>query len=370
MRFSLGKEHNPDYTLITIIFVILTFGLIMLSSASSVVAYQDNGNSYHQLFNQLVKGVLPGLLVFFIASRTKYTFWKKAAIVLFVFALVLMIAVFIPGIGAKSNNARSWIKLFVFRFQPAEFLKLALIVYLASFFSKPEIEVKDSYKGFLPFVLILSVCSGLLILQPDIGTLSIVVSIAMGIYLVAGANIWHFIAVCLTGLGGVGVLIMLAPYRLNRLLAFLDPSKDPLGISYHINQALIAVGSGKFFGVGLGQSRQKFAYLPEVFGDSIFAIIGEEMGFLVALILVGLFVFLVIRGFRIAQDSGDEFAKLTAFGISFWFVFQAVVNIMSMIGLMPMTGVPLTLISYGGSAMIMNLLAAGILVNISKWTTR
>ncbi|MFA7662529.1 MAG: putative lipid II flippase FtsW, partial [Patescibacteria group bacterium] len=334
------------------------------------IAYSKFHNSYYYLIHQFLNGFLPGIVVFFIASRIKYTFWKKSAFGLLIFALVLMLAVFIPGIGMTTGTANSWINIFGFSFQPSELLKLALIIYFASFFSKSENKVDDFNNGFLPFLLVFGVSSILLILQPDIGTLSIVAAIVIALYFVAGANIKHLAGLCLLGLAGVGVLIKIAPYRLNRLTAFLDPSKDPLGIGYHINQALIAVGSGGFFGVGLGQSKQKFAYLPEVYCDSVFAVIGEEMGFLVSLILVGLFVFLVMRGFKIAQESSDEFARLTAFGISFWFVFQAIINIMSMIALMPMTGVPLTFISYGGSAMMLNLLAAGILINISKYTTR
>ena len=370
MQKLFQKAHKPDYTLLTLVLVILAFGMIMLSSASSVMSYHKFGHSYHYFFGQLFKGLLPGLAFFFVASKVRYTMWKKYSTVIFGIALLLMIAVFIPGISATHGTAKSWIKLFGFSFQPSEFLKLALVIYLASFFSKSENKVSSFVTGLLPLSLILAICSILLILQPDIGTLTIVVSIGMAVYFAAGAYIWHFVSLCLTGLGGIATLIAFAPYRINRLLAFLDPSKDPLGISYHINQALIAVGSGGFFGIGLGYSRQKFAYLPEVYCDSIFAIIGEELGFLAVLLLIGAFVLLVVRGFKIAKNSSDEFAKLTAFGITFWFAFQAIVNIMSMISLMPMTGVPLTFISYGGSAMMLNLIATGILINISKYTTR
>jgi cell division protein FtsW len=370
MSFGGEKSHAPDYTLLTLVFVILAFGMIMLSSASSVMSYYRFNNSYYYFIHQFLKGFLPGIIAFLIASHLHYNFWKKISFGLLISTFVLMLAVFVPGISMASGTAHSWINVFGFSFQPSELLKLALIIYFAAFFSRIEGKRDDLQNGFLPFIVILGLSTLLLILQPDIGTLAIVVSIGLAVYFVAGAKISHLLTLGLLGLGGVGILIKLAPYRLNRLLAFLDPSQDPLGISYHINQALIAVGSGGFWGVGLGQSRQKFAYLPEVYCDSIFAIIGEEMGFIVVLILIGLFIFMAVRGFQIAQNAPDEFAKLVAFGISFWFVVQAIVNIMSMIALMPMTGVPLTFISYGGSAMVLNLLAAGILINISKYTRR
>lgn len=368
MRLSFRRQHKPDYTLISLIFVILAFGLIMLSSASSVASFRNFSNSYYYLWHNFTRGVIPGLILFFIAARTSYYKWQKAALSLFVFSLILMILIFVPGIGATHGTARSWIHFLGFSFQPSELLKLTLILYLAYLFSRRDKKVESTAEGFAPMLIILGVISGLLILQPDIGTLMILVLIGLAIYFVAGAYLWHLITFGLIGIGGVIGLIAIAPYRLARFTAFLDPSKDPLGIGYHINQALIAVGSGRFFGVGLGQSRQKFAYLPEVYCDSIFAIIGEELGFLFAALVVLAFVFLVVKGFEIARKADSDFGKYVAFGVSFWFAVQAVVNIMSMISLMPMTGVPLPFISYGGTAMAVNLLAAGILVNISKFT--
>ena len=340
----------------------------MLSSASSVVSYQKFQTSYYYLIHQLLFGVLPGLTLFFIASKIYYHKWQKLSLYFLVATILLLIAVFIPGIGAGYGKAKSWILFPGLSLQPAEIAKLTFILYLSSLLEKRGRKITDVHFGLLPFLFLTGIISVLIVLQPDFGTLSVIVLTSLVIYFVAGGKFLHL---SLIGLGGLGLLVLLiksAPYRAERLAVFLNPGIDPQGIGYHINQALIAVGSGGLFGVGLGNSRQKFAYLPEVFSDSIFAVIAEEMGFLICAALVILFLILLYRGFKIAKNSPDTFGKLVACGITFWFVFQAMINIMSMIGLMPMTGLPLPFISYGGSAMTVSLFAVGVLVNISKQT--
>jgi len=363
------RDHKPDYALIITIFGIVIFGLVMLSSASSAVAYQKFQDSYHMLKHQLIFGVFLGTLIFIVMSRIDYRYWKKLAFPLLVITVVLLIAVFLPGIGTGLKGAKRWISLGGLTFQPTEVVKLTFLLYLATWLeSRGRKGVSDFSYGFKPFVLILGVIMGLIILQPDVGTMSIVVLYSLVVYFLAGGS-WSHLGL-LTG-GGAALLwflVKIAPYRANRFTVFLHPELDPQGIGYHINQAFLAIGSGGFFGRGFGQSRQKFQYLPEVAGDSIFAIIAEELGFIFVVLLILAFLYLMYRGFKIALDAPDLYGRLLAVGIVTWIVGQAFVNIASMTGLMPMTGIPLPLISYGSSSMIVTLAALGILTNISSQT--
>jgi cell division protein FtsW len=242
-----------------------------------------------------------------------------------------------------------------------------MIIYLAAWLQGRGTKIKDLKQGLIPFLMILGFTAFLIISQPDIGTLGVIVMISLIMFYVAGAPLKYIIGILLGGLAMVGLLIKLEPYRMNRLTAFLDPSVDPQGISYQINQALLAVGSGGIFGLGLGHSRQKFNYLPEPVGDSIFAIISEELGLIGASMLVCFFIAFALRGFRIARFAPDEFSRLVAVGITSWVVFQALVNIMSILKLMPLTGIPLPFISYGSTSLVFTLVGIGILLNISKY---
>ncbi|NTV55010.1 MAG: cell division protein FtsW, partial [Candidatus Moranbacteria bacterium] len=224
----------------------------------------------------------------------------------------------------------------------------------------------DFFEGVVPFLLMLGIIAFLVMKQPDTGTLGILFIIAIAMFFSAGARLSHIGLLFGSGLAGLGVLILLAPYRMKRLLVFLDPDHDPSGAGYQIRQALIALGSGGFLGVGLGHSRQKFMYLPEPMTDSIFAVLGEELGFVGCAVVIALFLFFAYRGFRIAQKAPDEFGRLLAVGIVSWIVFQAFINIFAITGLMPLTGVPLPFISYGGTSLAAILGAIGILLNISK----
>lgn len=365
------RVHKPDYYLIAIIWGIVIFGLIMLSSASSAVSYKDyGGDSYYMLKHQLFIGVLVGLAAFLALSRIDYRFWKKYAFILLLVTAVLLIAVFLPGIGSGiTKGARRWVDMGFFRFQPTEVVKLTFLLYLATWLeSRGREGLSDFHYGFVPFIAILGAVMLLIIFQPDIGTMSIIVMYSLAVYFLAGGSWSHLVLLAGGGAALFWILIKIAPYRANRFMVFLNPELDPQGIGYHINQAFLAIGSGGLFGRGFGQSRQKFQYLPEVASDSIFAIISEELGFLFALLLVAAFIYLAYRGFKIAQNAPDKFGRYLAVGIVTWIVGQAFINISSMIGLMPMTGIPLPFVSYGSSAMITTLAAAGILVNISSQT--
>lgn len=362
------KAHQPDKTLIIILVCIIGMGLLILASASTEVSREHYGKPYHYFFHQLFYGVGIGLLFLFVVSKINYRFWKKWALVIFIVAVFCLVLIFIPGLGFGYGGAKRWVDLRIFTFQPSEALKLGLIIYLAAWLERKGSEIKTFSYGTLPFLLILTIVEALVIAQPDIGTLGTVVAIAITIFFLSGARFIHILGIVLAGLTALFTLIKLAPYRMNRLLVFLKPEIDPLGIGYQTRQALLTVGSGGLFGLGWGHSRQKYNYLPSPASDSVFAITAEELGFLGAVILIMLFVGLAMRGFRIAKNSPDKFAGLAAAGITSWFIIQAFVNIGAIIGLIPLTGITLPFISYGASSMIMSLAGVGILINISKYT--
>lgn len=362
--------RRPDYILLILIAVFVVFGFLMLVSTSGPFAFSKFGDSYYFVKQQLLKGLLPGLFLFFLLSRLDYRLLKHYANYIFAGVIFLLLLVFIPGIGTTlGKGAKSWIGLGGFAaFQPSELAKLGLLIFLSAYleyqnFSKraPAAEI------LIKFLVILGIPVGLVLLQPDVGTSAIIVFIGLMVYFAAGAPLRYLAGFGVLSAAGLWLLMKAAPYRLARFTAFLDPSADPLGVGYHINQALLAIGSGRLFGVGLGQSRQKLQYLPEVYADSIFAIVSEEMGFFIsALFVVGLGFFLW-RIIKIAAAAPDAFGKYLAAGIGAWIIGQSFINIAAMLSLLPLTGVPLPFISYGGTALMTTLAACGILVNISKW---
>lgn len=362
------RTHKADYPLILIIATILVFGLIMLASASSFISFEKFQDSNYLLKHQLLYGLLIGLVGLLITAKIDYHIWRRFAFPLMIVNIVLLLAIFIPGIGYSYGGARRWIHLGSNLFQPTEILKLVFIFYLSTLFAKNIEGIKDPNFGFFPFLVILGTLAVLIMMQPDMGTMVTIIMIALSIYFVAGAPWRHLLWFFLGSAGLIFILIKIAPYRAARLTVFLNPAIDPQGIGYHINQALLAIGSGGFFGLGLGHSRQKLLYLPEATGDSIFAVIAEEVGFLFAVVLIVLFVALMYRGYQLARKSPDHFGRLLATGIISWFGFQAFINIAAMVTLVPLTGIPLPFVSYGSSALATCLTAVGILINISKQT--
>ena len=305
------------------------------------------------------------MLYFF--SKIDYHFWKKIAVPIFFVSVIFLVLVFVPGIGSKVYGASRWLALGPFSFQPSEMAKLAIIIYLAAWLeSRGTHRIKDVFEGLLPFAGIMGLIAFLIMKQPDTGTLGVIILTSFAIFFVSGARLKHLFAMGMVGLMSLWILIKIEPYRFNRILAFLDPSADARGIGYQISQALLAVGSGGLFGVGLGHSRQKFNYLPEPVGDSIFAVMGEELGLIGGVVLVMLFVTLASRGIKIAKNAPDMFGKLLATGITMWIVLQAFINISANIALVPLTGIPLPFISYGGTSLVFLMSAIGILLNISK----
>lgn len=364
--FHVEKYRFPEPVFFLVAIVLIVFGFIILTSASSVVALRQYDDSYYFLKQQLFQGFLLGLLAAVVMYHVSLEWLKKWSQHIFVASLVLLILVLIPQFGDARLGASRWLALGPFSFQPSEVAKFAFILYLAAWLTKQSEYIKSFKKTFVPFLAVLSFVGALLIFQPDMGTMGIFALIALTMFFVAGGNFLH-----LTLLGGVGIglvawLIRIAPYRAARLTTFLNPELDPQGLGYHINQALLAIGSGGIFGKGLGHSRQKFQYLPEVYGDSIFAVMAEELGFILTVLVIVFCLYFIIRGLHIAHKVPDRYASLVVTGIMAWWGFQTIINIAAMVGLMPLTGLPWPFVSYGSTAYAINMTALGLVLNISR----
>lgn len=360
MNRSKKHTNRADYILAIIIFSLIMIGMIMIYSVSKYYSLQiTNGATDKYYLGKQLISVAIGLVVWIVAQNIDYRFWQKNARFMLYITIGLLLLPFLFG-GSR------WIGIGAFSFQPAEWAKLSMIFYLAAYFSNRE-QSREKKSLSVPFFVFVGVIALLMLVQKDLGTLSVFVGIAGAMFVMAGAPLVHL------AYGGVfsSVLLWIAikmePYRMHRLTAFLNPGNDLLGTGYHIRNALIAVGSGGFFGLGFGQSKQKFLYLPEAHTDSIFAIIAEELGFLRTSVVVILFCLVALRGYKIAKNAPDTFSKLTAVGITTWLFWQAFVNIGAMLSIVPLTGIPLPFISYGGTSLIILLAATGVLLNISKY---
>jgi cell division protein FtsW len=362
------QTQKLDKVFLWLVLGLLFIGLVTISSAGISVSQSKFGDPYHYFKHQLFYGAIPGLVAMFVASKVNYNLWKKMAIPFFIFAVISLIAVLISGHGLELKGAKRWIMLGPISVQPTEMVKLAVIVYLASLLTKKGKMIKDFSEGLVPFAVIIGIIGVLIIAQPDVGSFGAIAFIALAMFFLAGASLKHIAGLIILGIIGLISAIKLEPYRMNRFLAFMDPTIDPQGIGWQVKQAAIAVGNGGIFGVGLGHSHQKFSYLPEVVGDSIFAIIAEEVGMIGAGIVVILFIALAFRGFLLAKRAPDRFSSLLIMGISLWIIFQALINIMAIIGLMPLTGITLPFISYGSTSLIFVLIGSGIVLNISRYS--
>ncbi len=348
-----------DISLLISVIILTFFGLFMIYDASSFVAFRDFADKYHYIKDQFVWVMLGfGALTFF--SLFDYHRLYTLALPILSVALVLLILVFIPGVGVSLLGAHRWIDTRVFLLQPAEFVKLALAIYLSAWFSNKE-------KGRFPaFSLLMVLVLGLVLVEPDMGTTVVILAEALTIYFLSGANVLYFsLLVPLVGFLGY-LFTKISPYRERRFETYLNIDSSLESSSYHVKQILIALGVGGLTGVGLGNSLQKYAYLPESTTDSIFAIIAEELGFVGAVGLILFFVFIISRCFHIAVNAKDNFGKLLAGGITTFLAIQTIINLAAQTTLVPLTGVPLPFISYGGSSLIIDLAAIGILLNISK----
>jgi len=358
---------NIDRPLLITTIILVIFGFFIFSSASLGLLAREGARFSSVAFSQLFFGIILGTTALIAALHIKYRLWRKYSFYIFLFAVAAMLLVFVPGFGFEFGGAKRWLFLGPFSFQPAEFLKLAFVIYFAAWLSGVRGKIHTFLHGILPFVILLGVSGALLLAQPDTGTFLVIFIAGLAMLVAAGAR-WRDIGILgvISGLG-IAVLAYVRPYIKERILTFLDPSLDPLGLSYQIQQSLIAIGSGQVFGRGFGQSIQKFNFLPEPIGDSIFAVAAEEFGFIGSVILVFLFLFLAFRGLKIAAGAPDYFGGLLAVGIVILIVSQSFINIASMLGVLPLTGLPLLFVSHGGTALLFALAEVGILLNISRY---
>lgn len=368
---ALRKDHYvsaPDYAIMGVVGIIVLFGLFALASASSVYSLNKFQSPYYVVWHQIYTGIIPGIFAFYFFSHLDYRKLEKFVYIFLAISIMLLLLVFIPGLAAGYGKTRSWINIFGFSFQPAEAVKLTFLLFLASWMHTRGFSTIISFTyGFLPFIFYIGMISYLILQQPDLGTLIIIIFTSIVVYFIAGARKRHLLYIGILGIAGVIMKVVKTPYLLNRIHVFLNPQSDIENIGYQIYQSLIAIGSGGFFGRGFGKSQQKFLYLPEVSSDSIFPIIAEEMGFLVSSLLVILFIIFLYRGIKITFQAQDPFGRFLAIGIVSWITFQTFLNIAAMMGLVPVTGIPFPFISAGGTSMVVNLSALGILVNISKY---
>ncbi|RST75405.1 stage V sporulation protein E [Siminovitchia acidinfaciens] len=360
------KKSTPDFILILVTLTLLAIGLIMVYSASAVWADYKFADSFFFAKRQLLFAGL-GFAAMFLMMNIDYWSWRKWAKPILIVCFILLLVVLIPGIGMERNGSRSWIGVGAFSIQPSEFIKLALIAFLAKFLSEKQRYITTIKKGLAPSLSLVFLAFGLIMLQPDLGTGTVMVGTCMVMLFIAGARIFHFAVLGLIGLAGFVGLIISAPYRIARITSFLDPWQDPLNSGFQIIQSLYAIGPGGLFGLGLGESRQKFFYLPEPQTDFIFAILSEELGFIGGSLVILLFALLLWRGIKIALGAPDLYGSFLAVGIISMIAIQVMINIGVVTGLMPVTGITLPFLSYGGSSLTIMLMAVGVLLNISRY---
>jgi len=355
-----------DRVLFGVVGILTLLGVLMIASAGVVYADVRFGDPYFFFKRQMI-GVVLGFIGLFVFSYIDYHLYRKWALIIFTGALFLLFIVLLPGVGAEAYGANRWIGIGPMSFQPAEAMKLALILYVAAWCAgKGKKIITDFNDGLIAFLLIVGLACILVLMQPDVGTTVMLGAIAVGMFYLAGARLAHIAMIGGLGVGSLIVLVVMAPYRMARFTVFIHPEADLQGAGYQVQQALIAIGSGGVFGIGLGHSRQKGLYLPEPVGDSIYAIIAEELGMIGTLGIILLFILLTWRGLKIAASAPDMFGKLVAGGITIWIAGQAIMNIAAITALMPLTGIPLPFISYGGTSIMFTLISVGILLNISK----
>lgn len=364
----LMKEKKIDKILFISMLVLALFGIIMIYSASFVWANYKYNDSFKYVKAQGIFYIVGIFLVLFI-SKIDIQFLKKKANLILFGCFLLLILVLIPGIGTIRNGSRSWFGLGGFGIQPSEFSKIGLIIYVSKYLSNNNKLMKDIKKGVLPILLVIAVFFGLIMLEPDFGTAMVITLTLVVIIFTSGVKLSFFANIALVGICGIVGLIIIAPYRMARIVSFLNPWSDPLGSGFQIIQSLYAIGPGGLLGQGFLKSRQKSFYLPEPQTDFIFSIISEEFGILGVLIVCSLFFLIFYRCIKIALKQTDLFKKYVVFGLSFGIIIQAILNLCVVVGLIPVTGVTLPFLSYGGSSLLVSMASIGIILNISRNTT-
>lgn len=360
-------KRSFDRTLVFIVILLVVSGFFIFSSAALSLLARSGASFSSVAFSQVVLGVIGGSISLFIMSNVHYRTWRKYAFYIFLGTIIVTLLVFVPGLGYEHGGARRWIDLRLFSFQPAELLKIGFVIYLATWLSGMKNHIHTFTKGTVPFAIIVGIVGVVMLLQPDTDTFAIMVLAATAMFLTAGGRWRDVFIVGLIGVILIAALAFTRPYVMDRLTTFINPASDPQGSGYQVQQSLIAIGSGGIAGRGFGQSIQKFEYLPEPIGDSIFAVFGEEFGFIGASLLVLLFSFFAFRGYRIATHAPDQFGMLLVVGIITLIVTQAFLNIAAMLSLVPLSGLPLPFISQGGTALLAVLTSIGIVLNVSKY---
>lgn len=366
---SMGNRQTIDKAFLTMTLILVGVGVIIFSSASLGLLAREgirvSGIAVNQIF-----GIVLGLGLMYIAMRIPYRFWSKYSLYILIASIVLTLAVFIPGLGFSHGGATRWLSLGPLTFQPAEFLKLGFVIYFATWLSGMWRKIGKVRYGVGMLIGLLLVVGAVLAIQPDIGTFLVIAATGVVMFMAAGGKWSHILGFGVLSGMGLGVLGLVMPYIRLRLLTFINPASDPLGAGYQIQQSLIAIGSGKIFGRGFGQSIQKFNFLPEPVSDSIFAVFSEEWGFIGALFLLTLFILFTLRALKIASRAPTLFSGLLVTGITTLIIVQVFINIGSMMGIFPLTGMPLLFVSQGGSAMMLLLLQVGIILGVSKYQKR
>jgi cell division protein FtsW len=359
------RKLTPDLWLFGVVVALVAIGVVMVYSASAIVAADRFHDPLFFLKKQLFWALL-GLGCLWSAMMLDYRRLERLVIPLLVASLVLLVLVLVPPFGQEINGTRRWFRGGPLSFQPVELAKFALVLYLASFLTRRQEAVTSFSQGLLPVFMVAGSMAGLTILQPDLGNSLALMILTMGLVYLAGARVSHLLAVCAAALPVVATLVIMKPYRWRRMIAFMNPYDDPQGSGFQIIQSFLALGSGGWLGLGLGESKQKLFYLPEPYTDFIFAIIGEELGLLGAVLILGLFAVLIWRGLRIGLRAPDAFGRYLALGLSLMLATQTLVNLGVVTGALPTKGLPLPFISFGGSALLMAMFSAGVLLNISQ----
>jgi len=360
-------KSAPDFILLIATALLLLIGVLMVYSASAVWANYKFSDSLFFAKRQLFFAVV-GVIAMWTIMNVDYWTWRKWAKPILVICFILLIIVLIPGVGLVRGGARSWLGIGAFSIQPSEFMKFAMIIFLAKYLSEHQKKITSLKKGLIPSLSLAMLAFAMIMLQPDLGTGTVMVATCIVMVFVAGARISHFVGFALVGVAGFIALIVSAPYRIKRITSFLDPWSDPMDSGFQIIQSLYAIGPGGLLGLGLGESRQKYFYLPEPQTDFIFAILTEELGFIGGFFVILLFFIVVLRGIKIALGAPDLFGSFLAIGIVGMLAIQVMINIGVVIGLMPVTGITLPLLSYGGSSLTLMLVAIGVLLNISRFS--
>ncbi|TDL35122.1 stage V sporulation protein E [Jeotgalibacillus sp. S-D1] len=358
-----------DRWLIGLVCSCVVFGIVMIDSASSVWALDRFGDAHFFSKRQAIFAVL-GIVSMLMLAKYDYWHWKKYAWWIYAGGILLLILVLIPGVGLVRNGSQSWLGVGPISLQPSEFAKIGVLLLLARNLERNEQSITNFRKGMSPLLLLLLIPFGIVMLQPDLGTGTVILGTGLSLLFLAGAPYRFFVGLIFLGIAGFAGLIISAPYRLQRIVSYLDPWEDPLGAGFQMIQSLYAIGPGAMFGFGLGESRQKYFYLPEPQNDFIFAIVGEELGFFGGVMLLVLFSAIVWRGILIALAAPDRFGQLMAGGIVLMIGIQVMINVSVVIGLIPVTGITLPFMSYGGSSLLLVLLSCGILLNISKYSKK